>query len=69
MKTVAIIGASNDRGKFGNKAVRAFVKQGFTVYPVHPSEAVVEGLPAYRTIADVPVRPEQVSVYVPPPFC
>jgi predicted CoA-binding protein len=68
MKTVAIIGASNDRGKFGNKAVRAFVKQGFTVYPVHPSEAVVEGLPAYPTIADVPRRPEQVSVYVPPPI-
>ena len=34
--TIAIIGASADRSKFGNIAVRAFVRQGFTVYPVNP---------------------------------
>ncbi len=67
MKTVAIIGASNDRSKYGNKAVRAFVQQGYTVYPVNPKEAVVEGIPAFRTITDVPTRPNRVSVYVPPP--
>ena len=66
VKTVAIIGASSDRGKFGNKAVRAFQKQGYTVYPVNPKEEMIEGLQAYRTISDVPVRPEMVSVYVPP---
>ena len=67
MKTVAIIGASNDRRKFGNKAVRAFLKQGYTVYPVNPKETEVEGLPAYRTIAEVPTKPHMVSVYLPPP--
>ena len=67
MKTVAIIGASSDRNKFGNKAVRAFREQGYQVYPVNPNEPQVEGLPAYKTIAEVPVRPEMVSVYVPPP--
>jgi uncharacterized protein len=67
MKTIAIIGASTDRRKFGNKAVRAFVKQGFTVYPVNPKETQVEGLPAYKTIAEVPVRPNLISVYLPPP--
>ena len=66
MKTVAIIGASNNRSKFGNKAVRAYRQQGHTVYPVHLSETVVEGLSAYRSILDVPVRPDMVSVYVPP---
>lgn len=66
MKSVAIIGASSNRSKFGNKAVRAFRQQGFSVYPVNLSETEVEGLPAYRTILDVPVRPELVSVYVPP---
>ena len=35
MKTVAVLGASNDRGKFGNKAVRAYLQQGFAVYPVN----------------------------------
>lgn len=67
MKTVAIIGASNDRQKFGNKAVRAFQQQGYTVYPVNPNEAEVEGVRAYRSISEVPVRPEMISVYVPPP--
>jgi len=66
MKTVAIIGASNDPRKFGNKAVRAFVQQGFTVYPVNPNETEVEGIEAYKSIRDVPVRPFMISVYVPP---
>jgi predicted CoA-binding protein len=66
MKTVAIIGASNDRNKFGNKAVRAFKAQGYTVYPVNPHETSVEGLTAYKSVLDVPVRPEMVSVYVQP---
>jgi len=67
MKTVAIIGASNDRRKFGNKAVRAFRQQGCAVYPVNPKEAEIEGLPAFKSILGVPVRPQLVSVYLPPP--
>jgi predicted CoA-binding protein len=67
MKTVAIIGASTDRNKFGNKAIRAFQQQGFTVYPVNPNEPQIEGIPAYKSIRDVPVRPQMISVYVPPP--
>jgi predicted CoA-binding protein len=66
MKTIAIIGASNDRRKFGNKAVRAFLRQGYTVFPVNLRETEVEGLPAFRSIRDVPVRPQMVSVYLPP---
>lgn len=66
MKSVAVIGASNDRSKFGNKAVRAYARQGFTVWPVNPKESVVEGLPAFTSIADVPARPQLVSVYLPP---
>jgi uncharacterized protein len=67
MKSVAIIGASNDRAKFGNKAVRAFQQQGYRVYPVHPKETQIEGLPVFPTIAAVPERPDLVSVYLPPP--
>jgi predicted CoA-binding protein len=66
VKTVAIIGASNNRTKFGNKAVRAFMQQGFTVYPVNPNEPQIEGLRAYKRIGDVPERPQRVSVYVAP---
>ena len=66
MKTVAVIGASNDRAKFGNKAVRAFRQQGYRVYPVNPNATEIEGLSAYQSIRDVPVRPQRVSVYLPP---
>jgi uncharacterized protein len=66
MKTVAVIGASKDRNKFGNKAVRAYRQQGYAVYPVNPAQTEIEGLPAFRSVLDLPVRPEMVSVYVPP---
>lgn len=67
MKSVAVIGASNDRNKFGNKAVRAHLRQGFRVYPVNPSESEVEGLACFKSIRDLPVRPDRISVYVRPP--
>jgi hypothetical protein len=55
--TVAVIGASSDRSKFGNKSVRAHLTQGYEVYPVNPKGGEVEGLTAYTSIADVPVSP------------
>ena len=65
--TVAILGASTDRGKFGNKAVRAFAQQGFDVYPVNPKAAEIEGLRAYPSLAEIPVKPlDRISVYLPP---
>ena len=64
--TVAIIGASRDRTKFGNKAVRAYLKQGYDVYPVNPNETTIEGLTCYRSVLDVPVEPDRISVYLPP---
>lgn len=67
MKSVAIIGASADPAKFGNKAVRAFRQQGYTVYPVNPKESNIEGMTCYATIRDVPERPTKISVYLPPP--
>lgn len=67
MKTIAIIGASNDRNKFGNKAVRAFRQQGYEVFPVNPKDETIEGLCAFKSITDVPVRPQMISVYLPPP--
>jgi len=66
MKTVAVIGASNDRTKFGNKAVRAYLAQGYKVYPVNLRENLIEGIPAFKTISQVPVRPQLISVYLPP---
>jgi len=65
-KTIAILGASTDRNKFGNKAVRAYIEIGYDVYPVNPKEAMIEGLKAYPSILDVPVKLDMVSLYLPP---
>jgi uncharacterized protein len=65
-RRVAVIGASADRRKFGNKAVRAFVRQGYDVVPINPHEASVEGLKAYRSVLDVPGRIDLATVYLPP---
>ena len=66
MPSVAVIGASNDGSKWGNKSVRAFLQRGYTVYPVNPTEPEVEGLKAFRTITEVPERPNMITVYVRP---
>ena len=65
-KVVAVIGASNDRSKFGNRAVRAFRQQGYTVVPINPHETEVEGLKAYPSVLDVPGSIDMASCYVPP---
>ena len=66
VKTVAIIGASSDRSKYGNKAVRAFVHQGHTVLPINRKEAEVEGLRAYASVLDVPGTIDMATFYVAP---
>lgn len=66
-QSVAIIGASPDRRKFGNKAVRAYLAAGYDVFPVHPTETAVEGQPVYRSVADIPREAfDRVALYVPP---
>ena len=64
-KTVAVIGASSNRDKFGNKALRAFEKQGYTVIPINPTEPEVEGHKAYASVLDVPGTIDVATVYVP----
>ena len=65
-KTIAIIGASPDRERFANKAMRAWQKQGWTVIPVHPKHTEIEGLKTYPTLADIPGAVDVASLYVSP---
>ena len=65
--TVAVVGASRDRSKFGNISVRAHLQQGYQVFPVNPNADHVEGLPAFESLRDVPVENlDRVTVYLPP---
>jgi predicted CoA-binding protein len=62
----AVVGASPDRRKYGNKVLRAMIQAGRKVYPIHPTAKEVEGLPAFRSLAEVPVQLHGVSVVVQP---
>lgn len=66
MGTVAVIGASRDRAKYGNRAVRAYLRQGWTVYPVNPNDATVEGLQTFARIGDIPGTVDRAALYVQP---
>ncbi len=68
-----IIGASADRSKYGNKAVRGYLKQGWEVVGVNPNAAgaKIEGVPVYENVADVPKVEggyERALLYIPPRY-
>jgi len=65
-QVVAVVGASRDRHKFGNKAMRAFRDAGHTVIPINPHETEVEGVAAYASVLDVPGPIDMATVYVQP---
>ena len=65
-QVVAIVGASRDRHKFGNKALRAFRDAGHTVIPINPHETEVEGERTYASVLDVPGPIDMATVYVQP---
>lgn len=67
-RRVAIVGASSDRSKFGNKSVRAHQSQGWEVIPINPRGGEIEGLTTYRRLEDVPGALDRISLYVPPPI-
>ncbi|HVR61353.1 MAG TPA: CoA-binding protein [Polyangia bacterium] len=66
MPSVAVIGASQDPRKYGNRAVRAYLRRGWTVYPVNPNESVVEGIATFKAVTDIPAPIDRATVYVPP---
>lgn len=63
---IAVVGASNDPSKFGNIIVKDLMGHGYEVLPVNPKEKTIAGLPAYRSLADVPKPVDIVDVVTPP---
>lgn len=73
MKTIAVLGASQHRHKYGNKCVRAYAHAGWRVLPVNLAGETVEGLPTFRSLAEAKesldgAELDRISVYLPPPL-
>lgn len=63
---IAVVGASNNPAKYGNIIVKNLMAHGYQVFPVNPHEATIAGLPAYRSLADLPQPVDIVDVVTPP---
>lgn len=62
----AVVGASTDREKYGNKVLRCYQQHDLPVVGVNPKVRSVEGATCYATLRDVPDGPRAVSVVAPP---
>jgi predicted CoA-binding protein len=65
-KPHAVVGASTNREKYGNKVLRCYRQHGRPVYPINPGAKEVEGLPAYPDLAALPEKVHGISVITPP---
>ena len=66
MPSIAVVGASKDRSKFGNKCIRAYLNRGWDVFPVNTHEKEIEGLRVYAGLTDLPGTVDRISWYLPP---
>jgi predicted CoA-binding protein len=62
----AVVGASTNRDKYGNKVLRAYLQNGREAFPINPRAEEIEGLKAYPDLASLPVVPRGISVITPP---
>jgi acetyl coenzyme A synthetase (ADP forming)-like protein len=55
-KAVAVIGASNETGKIGNSVMKNLINGGYqgAIYPIHPKDAEIMGIKAFKSVKDVP---------------
>lgn len=65
-KRFAVVGASTDREKYGNKVLRVYQQNNIDVVPINPKADEVEGLKAYPDLASVPGAIDGVSIITPP---
>jgi predicted CoA-binding protein len=65
-KKFAIVGATDNETKYGNRIFKNLTKRGYEVYPVNPSLKEIEGTKCYPTLTDIPVKVDVVDVVVPP---
>jgi len=64
---IAIVGATDNPEKYGNRIYRDLKGKGYRVYPVNPTRETIEGDPTYADLGDLPEKPDIVNYVVPPP--
>ena len=65
-KKFAVIGVSQDPVKFGHEVFEALLSNGYSIQPINPKYAEVDGHPCFPSLAALPERPEVVVVALGP---
>ena len=63
---IALIGASNDKNKYGNKIYQDLRTKGYNVVPINPKEELIEGDKAYPSIESMEKLPDIANFVIPP---
>lgn len=66
--TFAVVGASTDRAKYGNKVLRCYLQNDLTAIPVHPSASEIEGVACVPSLSALAEPVHGVSIITPPPI-
>ena len=64
---IAIVGATDTPGKYGGIIYRDLKSKGYRVVGVNPGREMLDGDAVFKTLADLPERPDIVNIVVPPP--
>ena len=65
---IALVGASIDKNKYGNKIYNDLRYKGYNVTPINPKDELIEGDKAYTSIEEMEKLPDIVNFVVPPPI-
>lgn len=63
---IALIGASNDKNKYGNKILLDLISKGHNVVPINPKENIIAGLKSYSNVSELIEKPSIINFVVPP---
>tara|TARA_Y100001970_G_scaffold290669_1_gene425254 strand:+ start:1404 stop:1796 length:393 start_codon:yes stop_codon:yes gene_type:complete len=64
--SIALVGASNNPKKYGNKILLDLLGKGHIVFPINKNENQIEGLKSYKKVSDLPLVPSIINFVVPP---
>ena len=65
LKTWAVVGATDNKEKFGYKIFKVMLDAGLEVYPINPGVSEILGQKCYPALKDLPKKPDAVDVVVP----
>ena len=62
-KTIAVVGLSDNPSKPSHYVSEYMQRHGYKIYPVNPSIQTVLGEKSYRSLGELPVKPDVVNVF------